>query len=47
MRAKLESTIISLKSRESNVIVSVESEVNHEVFNKEVYLLITYLFTYF
>ena len=35
MRAKTESTIISLKLRASNLIVLVESKIKHEIFNKK------------
>ena len=35
MRAKLESTIITWKSRASNLIVLVKSEVKHGIFNKK------------
>ena len=34
MRAKPESTIASLKSRASNLIVLVESEVKHKIYHK-------------
>ena len=36
MRAKPESTIISWKLRASNLIVSVESKIKHEIFNKKI-----------
>ena len=36
MRAKPESTIISLKSRASNLIVLVELEMKHETLNKNI-----------
>ena len=39
MRAKPESTIISLKLRASNQIVLVESKIKHEIFNNKVYFL--------
>ena len=34
MRAKPESTITSQKSRASNLIVLVESEIKHEILHK-------------
>ena len=36
MRAKPESVIISWKLRASNLIVSVESKIKHEIFNKKI-----------
>ena len=36
MRAKPESTIASLKSRASNLIVLVESEVKHKIYLKNI-----------
>ena len=36
MRAKPESTIISWKLRASNLIVLVESDIKHEIFNKKI-----------
>ena len=36
MRAKPESTIISSKLRASNLIVLVESNIKHEIFNKKI-----------
>ena len=36
MRAKPESTIISWKLRASNLIVLVESNIKHEIFNKKI-----------
>ena len=35
MRAKPESTVISLKLRASNLIVVVESKIKHEIFNNK------------
>ena len=35
MRAKPESTMTALKSRASNLIVFVESEVKHGIFKKK------------
>ena len=35
MRAKPESTITAWKSRASNLIVLVESEIKHGIFNKK------------
>ena len=36
MRAKPESTIASLKSRASDLIVLVESEVKHKIYHKNI-----------
>ena len=36
MRAKPESTIISSKSRASNLIVLVESEIKHKILHKNI-----------
>ena len=36
MRAKPESTITSQKSRASNLIVLVESEIKHEILHKNI-----------
>ena len=36
MRVKPESTIISWKLRASNLIVLVESNIKHEIFNKKI-----------
>ena len=36
MRAKPESTITSQKSRTSNLIVLVESEIKHEILHKNI-----------
>ena len=36
MRAKPESTIISLKLRASSLIVLVELKIKHEIFNKKI-----------
>ena len=36
MRAKSESTITSQKSRASNLIVLVESEIKNEIFYKDI-----------
>ena len=35
MRAKPESTIISLKSRASNLIILVDSEIKHKILRKK------------